>query len=383
VKNKKIVHIVLNPFTHDSRVIRECKSLANEGYNVTVIAYWMEGSELEESEYGYKIIRIPIITKSWSTNPLIQIIKYIEFLIKSLLIIRNIKPDICHGHNPDGFLIGYFSKLFWQSKLIYDSHELWGYTSHLNSSSSILYKIGIFIEKSILVKADSIITVNDSIARLINNKIKINNIFVIRNFPEYVSIKHNYTKEHLPLSHLEFNMIYVGSLGEGRGIEILIKSMVKVNENIGLILVGGSAKMHKKYESMILDNKLVERVSIIPIVSPSDVLDICHQADLGIHPIENTCLNHYYSLPNKIFQYIQAGIPVLCSNFPEMKNIVNKYSVGEVFNIDEPSSLIKVINNYFDNPDNIIRYKQNCLKASKVLNWDNEEKQLFNLYNQL
>ena len=66
-----------------------------------------------------------------------------------------------------------------------------------------------------------------------------------------------------------------------------------------------------------------------------------------------------------------------------MKNIVNNYSVGEVFNIDEPSSLIKVINNYFDDPDKIIRYKQNCLKASKVLNWGNEEKQLINLYNQL
>ena len=84
-----------------------------------------------------------------------------------------------------------------------------------------------------------------------------------------------------------------------------------------------------------------------------------------------------------MFEYIQAGIPVLCSDFPEMKNIVEKYSLGEVFNIDEPSSLIKVINNCFNNPDKIDSYKQNCIRASKILNWKMEEKELFNLYNQL
>ena len=116
---------------------------------------------------------------------------------------------------------------------------------------------------------------------------------------------------------------------------------------------------------------------------PDQILSVCKLADVGIAPIENLCKSYYLSLPNKIFEYIHAELPVLVSDFPEMKNIVNNYSVGEVFNIDEPSSLIKVINNYFDNPDNIIRYKQNCLKASKVLNWDNEEKKLFNLYNNL
>ena len=77
--SKKIVHIVLNQFTHDSRVIRECKSLAKTGYDVIVIAYWLEGLNLEERENGYRVIRIPIVTKSWSKNPIIQIIKYLEF----------------------------------------------------------------------------------------------------------------------------------------------------------------------------------------------------------------------------------------------------------------------------------------------------------------
>ena len=114
-----MVHILLNPFTQDSRVIRECKSLSKIGYDITVIAYWLEGLNVEERENGYKIIRIPIVTKSWSKNPIIQIIKYLEFLIRSLFVIKKIQPDICHGHDPDGLLIGYFVKLLFKAKLKY------------------------------------------------------------------------------------------------------------------------------------------------------------------------------------------------------------------------------------------------------------------------
>ena len=136
--SKKVVHIVLNPFIQDSRVIRECKSLAKTGYDITVIAYWLEGLNFEEMENGYKIIRIPIMTKSWSKNPFIQIIKYLEFLIRALFVIKKIKPDICHGHDPDGLLIGCFVKYFLRSKLIYDSHELWSDSIHLKSDKKIL-----------------------------------------------------------------------------------------------------------------------------------------------------------------------------------------------------------------------------------------------------
>ena len=80
--SKKIVHIVVNQYTHDARVIRECKSLAKEGYDVTVLAYWLKGLDLAQREYGYNVIRIRIYTKSWSNHPMVQIIKYIEFLIK-------------------------------------------------------------------------------------------------------------------------------------------------------------------------------------------------------------------------------------------------------------------------------------------------------------
>ena len=378
-----MVHIVLNPFTQDSRVIRECKSLAKIGYNITVIAYWLEGLNLEEMKNGYQIIRIPIATKSWSKNPIIQMIKYLEFFIRSLFVIKKIQPNICHGHDPDGLLIGYFAKLLWKSKLIYDSHEYWADSIHLIGNKRILFKFGRQIEKILIKRAEVVIAVNKSIADIISKENNVKSIAVVRNIPDTTQCVTQYTRKGLGFPECDSNIIYVGNIERGRGIDVIIEIMEMVHKDIGLVLMGRDSAFKKDMQELSKIKKLESRVRFIESVHPNQVLSVCKLADVGIAPIQNLCKSYYLSLPNKIFEYIHAELPVLVSDFPEMKNIVNNYSVGEVFNIDEPSSLIKVINNYFDNPDNMIRYKQNCLKASKVLSWDNEEKQLFNLYNQL
>ena len=92
--NKKVVHIVLNPFIQDSRVIRECSSLAKYGYEVTVISYWINGMALKEVQNGFNIRRVPLMTKSWANISIIQALKYFEFLIKALMIIRKIKLSL-------------------------------------------------------------------------------------------------------------------------------------------------------------------------------------------------------------------------------------------------------------------------------------------------
>ena len=181
----------------------------------------------------------------------------------------------------------------------------------------------------------------------------------------------------------DFNIIYVGNIEKGRAIDVLIKSMAMVHNNIGLVLMGRDSAFKRDMEELSRAKQLESRIKFIDSVHPNHIVSVCKLADVGIAPIQNLCRSYYLSLPNKFFEYIHAELPVLVSDFPEMKRIIDNYSMGEVFNVEEPSSIVGVINNYFDNPEKIISYKQNCLKASKVLNWDNEEKQLFNLYNQL
>ena len=219
-------------------MIKECKSLAKIGYDVTVIAYWLEGLNLEGMENGYKIIRIPIVTKSWSKNPIIQIIKYLEFLIRSLFVVKKIQPDICHSHDPDGLLIGCFVKLLFKAKLIYDSHELWSDSIHLKGNNKILYNIGRQIEKILIKRAEVVIAVNQSIAEIINKENHIKSIAVVRNLPDSIECATQFTKKELGFPECDFNIIYVGNIEIGRGIDLLIKSMAKVHNNIGLVLMG-------------------------------------------------------------------------------------------------------------------------------------------------
>lgn len=379
----KVVHIVLNTFVQDSRVMRECKSLAENGHEVSVIAYWMSGLKENETQDGYAIKRLKLISKSWTNNSIVQVFKYIEFLVRALLAIKSIKPKSCHGHDPSGLFVAYFAKYFWGCKLIYDSHELWGHTSHMKNYNRILYKFGGVCEKYIIKKTDIVITVNNSIGDILKKNTGKESIKIIRNISENNSAKINLNRNHLNLPNSKFILIYIGSLANGRGVDQLIKCMNHVRQDIGLAIVGGEPKYHDEYNRLIEGSSLMGRVRILPAVSPNEVISICSVADVGIHPIENTCLNHFYCLPNKLFQYIQAGIPIICSDFPEMKKIVDGYKVGKVFDVEDITNISNTINLLFQNTEKLIEYKNNCIKASTTLNWNIEKLKLLDIYNNL
>src|SRR5699024_9767763 len=108
-----------------------------------------------------------------------------------------------------------------------------------------------------------------------------------------------------------------------------------------------------------------------------------NSADLGIHLMENTCLNHYYALPNKIFEYIQAELPIICSNFPEMKKIVSDFNVGEVVESNDISKIAQLINDILSNDDKLNFYRRNCIITKDILNWENEKEILLNIYERI
>jgi len=381
--SNKIVHIVLNEFTQDSRVMKECESLAKSGYDVTVIAYWMEGLDIRENIKGYKIIRIPIRSKHWSKNSLIQVVKYIEFLIKALFFIRKIRPDICHGHDPNGLIVAYCSKYIFRSKLIYDSHELWSDSIHLISNKKLLYAFGRTIEKYLVRQADAVITVNQSIADIMYLENSIRSISVISNMP--LKSKNNIvlSKEEIGFPESNFNIIYVGNIEKGRGIDITINAMAMVDSNIGLVLMGRDSAYKNIMKNLAKTKNYEHRIKFIKVVEPHVVVDVCSLADVGISPIENVCRSYYLSLPNKIFEYIQSKIPVLASDFPEMKDIIDNYNVGFTFNVESIEDVANVINKlYYDKASQLL-FGKNCRIASEELIWEVEEQKLYNVYNNL
>ena len=379
----KVVHIVLNTFVQDSRVMRECKSLAENGYDVTVIAYWMKGLKEEEHQNGYTVNRLQLISKTWVNNSIVQLFKYIEFLFKAILTIKIIKPQICHGHDPNGLLAAYLTKVFWDCKLIYDSHELWSDSIHSKGKKKFLYKIGREFEKLLIKKADAVITVNQSIADIMLHENKIPSINIVRNMPSKSKNSSILSKFELGFPKCKFNLIYTGNVEKGRGVNAVIEAFKSVRPDIGFIIMGRDSAYRNKMKEKVNTLKLAQRIKFIKAVLPYEVVNVCKLAEAGIAPIKNMCKSYYLSLPNKIFEYIQAGMPVLSSDFPEMKRIIDEYNIGLTFDVEDTTNISKLINALFDNNKIYKIFCDNSKKAAESLNWNVEQSKLIDLYQQL
>jgi glycosyltransferase involved in cell wall biosynthesis len=201
---------------------------------------------------------------------------------------------------------------------------------------------------------------------------------VIRNLP--VKLK-DLTEGPALRRNGERLIIYQGALNMGRGLELAIRAMQYI-ENCRL-LIAGSGYYEKELRELVLSLNVGERIRFLGRLRPEELLNYTVQADLGISLEENKGLNYYYALPNKLFDYIQAQIPVLVSDLPEMSAVINAFEVGKTTNTDDPHELASVINQMMTDEDLRNHWKQGLKKASAELCWENEEKKLLEIYREL
>jgi glycosyltransferase involved in cell wall biosynthesis len=165
-------------------------------------------------------------------------------------------------------------------------------------------------------------------------------------------------------------LLYQGVLIAGRGIPTVIKAISQI-QNVYLLLLGdGEAK--NKFEEIARENEVSDRVIFAGTISQKDLINYTASADIGIALIENISVSYYHALPNKLFEYIMAGLPVLSSPLPQMKKIVEQYNAGIIAEPDNEDEVIDSIKKLIES-DNVIReYKNNCNRAALELNWQTE-----------
>lgn len=382
MKNNSVVMVVLNPFSHDARVLREAKFLVNEGYNLTVIALHEEGLKRNELKKGINVIRISLQTKKWSRHPAVQFIKYIEFLIRCMLHIIRIQPNILHCHDLNALPAGVLSKLIslGRIKLIYDSHELWSDPSHKYQQSGWLFSIGIFFEKQLIKFVDRIIMTSDGHAMILQRNYTITRPLIVRNIPEKPFILENkgLLKDEVIPKNSKI-IVYVGVITQGRGLISLLHAMTRITPKTILVILGYGI-LKQDIQKLIVKLNLSGRVFMPSPVSPDQVIQAISFADVGVAPIENTCQSYFYSLPNKVSEYLLAGLPIAVSNFPDMARIVNEYQVGEVFDPEDPGDIATAINKILNSKEKYAALKRNVKKFAMNNHWEIEVKKLLDLY---
>lgn len=371
---KKTASIVLNNFTNDSRVLKENVSLYNAGYDVTVVALYENSLKKYDKISGVSVHRINLKSRKLSKNKFVQLFKYIEFVYK--VVKRYNKFDVIHCNDLDTLPIGVIIKRFYNKnvKIIYDAHE---YETETNALHGMQKKFAKWLERYLIKYADAIITVSDSIANEYARLYDIMKPSLVLNTPPYKNVrKTNIFREKFNIDNDQTIFLYQGNLGSGRGINILLDTFKQLGRESVIIFMGYGKVDRIKQLAKENDNIFYHEA-----VSPDILLNYTSSADFGIATIEASCLSYKYCLPNKMFEYIMAGLPVIVSDLPEMNKIIQKYSVGVVTSSNDVKGIKKAISKAIQLNKNTL--SENLIKVQKLYNWEQQEKVLIDVYKEL
>ncbi len=373
---QKIIVSVTNDLTTDQRVDKVCNSLAKLGFNVLLV-----GRNLPNSinlKRNYKTHRIKLFFNK-------GFLFYAEYNFRLFWYLLFNKKNVLLSNDLDTLLPNFLVSKIQNKKLVYDSHELFTEVPELVNRPKT-QKVWLKIEKFILPKLKNTYTVCQSIADYYNKKYN-TNFKVVRNIPVYEGTREKkqefnhkpQTQNPKPQTQRLKTIIYQGALNLGRGLELMIDTMQYL-DNYQFIIVG-DGDISENLKKLVSDKNLSEKIVFLGKKTPSELKKITPKADLGISIEEDLGLNYRYALPNKLFDYIHANVPVLVSDLPEMKKIVLDYKVGEIIKDRDPKKIAIQIETILNSDRS--QTKKNLAKAASELQWKNEEKVLYAVFSNL
>ena len=382
---KRVISIVLNNFKNDSRVLKENLSLQRAGYDVKVIALH-DGSSLQEFDdtQGVLVHRVKLKSKNWSKNKLIQLFKYVEYAYK-VIKQYGCYCDIVHCNDLNTLPIGVIVKKIYNKdvKIVYDAHE---HETERIQIKGFIKRLTKILEKKCIKYTDRVITVSDSISDEYVKLYKINKPVVVLNAPPFIEFtnKADIFRDVFNIKKEQIIFLYQGMLNQGRGIEIILDAFKIIsnkthalNGKVVIVFMGlGELGNFIKKFAQKYDN-----IYFHPAVPPNVILNYTNSADFGISLIEDVSLSYKYCLPNKMFEYVMAEIPVIVSNLYEMKKLVIQNKIGCVSKENTSESLISAIREIINM--NFQELKNNTKNFKTIYNWEEQEKTLLNVYEEL
>lgn len=422
---KRVGMFVWNHFTNDARVLRECTTLSQNGYDVELICIddpndptISQYEEINDHFRVYRMQRYPTtlillqklyrfaVGKRWPLIPLLFIwgamlyvlpwitialtilvglllkTKVRVLWIRGALIIRMIikghrgNYDIYHSNDLNTLPQGWVSAK-WRLKkkpLIYDSHEV--QTSRTGYDSPWYKRFEQFFIKRI----DSMIVENHTRAKY-NEDLYGFYPHVLHNYP---SLEIQQTDEKVNLHEMlglppdEKILLYQGGIQAGRGLEKLIEAFPFFIE--GTLVFIGDGKIKEKLQQMVKERGLEEKIRFIPKVPVRDLPKYTKNAYLAFQVLNNINFNHWSASSNKLFEYMMNEVPVVACNFPEIKKVVEGSQIGVTIDPHIPEEIAKGVNYLLENPDKREIFSANCKQARMKYNWEIEQENLLEVY---
>jgi glycosyltransferase involved in cell wall biosynthesis len=355
---------VINDLATDQRVGRVAKLLTELGFEVTCIGRRLKKSP-DLKNTSFKLRRYRML---FSGGPLFYAFFNLR-LLTTLLFAK--KPALLISNDLDTLPANFFASRIRRVPLIFDSHELFTQVPELIHRKGV-QSVWKWIERWFLPKLEYALTVNYSIAtiyrRLYGTRFR-----VVRNVPEKIE----YSSREGGEADRQI-IIYQGALNVGRGLELMIDAMQYL-ENVQFVVVG-TGDIEDDLKQRVAQLNLDDRIEFRGRMMPEELSPLTLSADLGISLEEDLGLNYRYSLPNKIFDYIQSRVPVLCSALPEMSRIIDSYGIGISSKERDPEKIAGIIR-YMLKERSGGAWREALDKAALELCWENESTSYLALLN--
>lgn len=372
------LHIYPSTFTHESRILKETGSLIKSGLfdQIYIGAFWTEGlAEYEQLDTQRTVRRIRLRSMTFSGR-LGKLLRFAEWYLRIFFEFRHKRPTFINCHSLSVLPLGVLFSWLCGSRLIYDTHELETETSESKGLRKVFAK---FLERALIGQVEAVIVVCDSIGHWYRDTYKLIEVHVVRNIPHARPSpvrKSKLLRQMFGVRDVESLFIVQGIMDIGRGIDIILQAFSRAEPDKHVVFFGNGSLQRE-----IADwSKQYPNIHYHPAVSPQELLEFTAGADVGISLLENTCLNHYYCLPNKVFEYLLCGLPVIISDFPEMAKIVDENGCGWKSAVNT-ASLIELLGSI--TPQEIANKTIAAKERASTLGWHNEERILIDLYNRL
>ncbi|CAH0135234.1 glycosyltransferase [Chryseobacterium sp. Bi04] len=357
--NKKIIISAFSNLYTDQRIEKICRTLYENEYQIDLIGNDWNGAVKMERPYSFS--RVHLGSKSLKTA-------YFEFNWKLYHQIKK-KADqntILYANDVDALFPNYLLSQKLNIPLIFDSHEIFSEMPAVQGKMS--QKLWRYLENTIIPKLKFMITASGSYAQWFHNKYGILPV-VIQNAPRKMGFDIEIPENNPKM------LLYQGAINPFRGINKVILAMHHL-DNVILHIAGDGPKK-KEYENLVIKEDLQHKVKFLGKLIPDELRNITVMADCGMSIEENGGDSYLYSLPNKILDCIQARVPLILSDFPEMQNIKNQFDIGEIIQSHHPEHIAAAIKKVLNKGR--VNYQQELERASEALCWENEEIKLLQI----
>jgi glycosyltransferase involved in cell wall biosynthesis len=355
----RIIFTVTNDLTYDQRMQRIASTLSQAGHSVLLVGRKRKKSiELKQQLFEQKRFRC-----FFENGKLF----YLEYNFRLFLFLLFRKADIIGAVDLDTILPCYMVAKLKKCSLVYDAHEL--FTEVIEVVRRPLVRLmWLRLEKFMVPRIKYAYTVSEGVRKIFEERYPGARFALIRNLPFYRTTGVSKSEERY--------IVYAGAVNEGRGLEQMIDAMPEIDCKL---YVCGDGELLEQMQEKTKAMKLENRVKFLGYVEPEKLKEIISGAFAGVMLLENKGASYYYSLANKFFDYMMAGVPQVTINFPEYKLINDEYSFALLVDLKH-EEIVKAFNQLLADAALYEQLKQNALKAREVFNWEKESEVLVNFY---